>query len=81
MNEGTLGFSLYRTKTLASGSKQLIPDKVHNEAWHKTEEYAARKYGSSYNDMKIYSKFTNHLVIYGIQSENIPDCNTPTLSY
>ena len=49
-----LKVGLHKIKTRASGSKQLIPDDIHNEAWAKTDEYAKNKYGNDYGEMTRY---------------------------
>ena len=47
-----LRMGLHKTKTRANGSRQLMPDDIHNEVWRKTEEYAAQKYGEDFYDFK-----------------------------
>jgi ubiquinone/menaquinone biosynthesis C-methylase UbiE len=50
----TLAMGLHKTKTRASGSKQLIPDAVHETAWAKTDAYAREKYGEDYGSIPRY---------------------------
>lgn len=47
-----LKLGLHKIKTRASGSTQLIPDNIHNDAWLRTEEYAIKKYGECYTEIK-----------------------------
>ena len=49
--EWQLKMGLHKIRTRASGSKQLIPDDIHNEAWAKTDEYAKSKYGDNYGEI------------------------------
>ena len=59
-----LKLGLHKIKTRASGSRQLIPDKIHNDAWARTEIYAKNKYGDSYEDMTRYFNFTSGMISY-----------------
>lgn len=59
-----LELGLHKTKTRASGSKQLIPDAVHDEAWRKTEEYAVNKYGADYKAMQRTYKMKGIVNVY-----------------
>lgn len=45
-----LKLGLHKIKTRASGSNQLIPDNIHNDAWQKTDKYAIGKYSESYTE-------------------------------
>ena len=49
-----LKIGLHKIMTRASGSKQLIPDDIHKEAWAKTDMYAISKYGENYGEMPRY---------------------------
>jgi len=48
----TLHMGLHKTRTRASGVKQLIPDETHNAVWAKTDSYARQKYGDDYENIK-----------------------------
>jgi SAM-dependent methyltransferase len=67
--EWTLKLGLHKTKTRASGSKQLIPDDIHNNAWAKTDEYAKSKYGENYEELKRYNNynFVNGMALYKLR--------------
>ena len=62
--EWRLKAGIHKVKTRASGSKQLIPDDIHNDAWAKTDNYARTKYGENYEDMIRYYNFTYSMVLY-----------------
>ena len=64
MDNWDMTAGLNKTKTKASGSAQLIPDEIHNQAWSKTEKYAKNKYGNDYGSIKRYHKFAGVLQIY-----------------
>ncbi|MHB1485425.1 MAG: class I SAM-dependent methyltransferase [Saccharofermentanales bacterium] len=64
---GKMQKEIYKLQTRASGSAQLIPDDIHNNAWEKTNEYAENKYGKDYRNTPGYSKFTGPLEIYRIK--------------
>jgi len=55
----TLKVGLHKIKTRASGSKQLIPDEIHNSAWTKTDAYAKKKYGENYEEIFRYFNSAN----------------------
>ena len=52
--ERKLKLGLHKIKTRASGSKQLIPDTIHNDAWMRTDQYARNKYGENYGEITRY---------------------------
>ena len=58
---------LHKTKTRASGVKQLIPDEIHNTAWGKTDEYAKNKYGENYEDIFRYFNFQSNTKLYKLR--------------
>jgi ubiquinone/menaquinone biosynthesis C-methylase UbiE len=67
--EWPLKLGLHKIKTRASGSKQLIPDEIHNEAWARTDEYAKSKYGENYDGMTRYLNFTSGMILYKLRVE------------
>ena len=69
VREWQLKIGLHKTKTKASGSKQLIPDEIHNEAWAKTDEYAKNKYGENYEEMTRYYHYTVNMKLYKIRDK------------
>ncbi|MCL2773686.1 MAG: methyltransferase domain-containing protein [Oscillospiraceae bacterium] len=60
-------FALHKLKTRADGGSQLIPDEIHKKAWNKTEEYALKKYGEDYNNIKRHDKKMGFLDIYKLK--------------
>lgn len=65
--EWTLKWGLHKTKTRAAGSRQLIPDEIHNKIWEKTDKYAKRKYGKNYEDMTRFYNNTSGVVLYKLR--------------
>ena len=63
----TLDMGLHKTKTRASGAKQLIPDEVHEAAWAKTDAYAKNKYGNDYMSIKRYWNNRSGIAVYKIK--------------
>ena len=59
-----LKLGLHKTKTRASGSKQLIPDDIHNAAWAKTDAYAKSNYGEDYESISRYFNSTSGLKLF-----------------
>jgi len=62
--EWPLKWGLHKTKTKAAGSKQLIPDKIHNDAWAKTDEYAKSKYVENYENISRFYNQTSGMILY-----------------
>jgi SAM-dependent methyltransferase len=65
----TLEMGLHKTKTRATGAKQLIPEAMHNAAWNKTHAYAVKKYGVNYE--KIQRAYTNRSGILAYKPDNM----------
>lgn len=66
-----LMMGLHKIKTRASGSRQLIPDDIHNDAWEKTDIYAKSKYGKNYGDITRCFNFTYDIILYKQKTDNI----------
>ena len=58
-----LKMGLHKMKTRASGSKSLMPDAIHFDAWANTDAYARSKYGDHYEDITKYLNFEGSVVL------------------
>lgn len=59
-------FRIHRLAHKAHSDLQNIDDKVHQEVWNKTNNYAISKYGHDYKNMRNYSKYIGSYKIYKI---------------
>jgi len=66
--EWTLKMGLHKLKTKANGTRQLIPDKIHNKIWEKTDKYAKKKYGENYENMTRYYNQTSGMILYKLRN-------------
>ena len=62
--EWQLKMGLHKLKTKANGTRQLIPDEIHDKIWAKTDTYAKRKYGEGYENMTRYYNQSSSIVLY-----------------
>jgi len=60
----TMEMGLHKTKTRASGGKQLIPDEIHESVWAKTHVYAKEKYGNDYENMQRSFNNRSGILVY-----------------
>jgi len=60
----TLNMGLHKTRTRASGAKQLIPEEMHKAVWAKTDAYARKKYGEDYGSIKRYFNNRSGILVY-----------------
>jgi len=63
----TLDMGLHKTKTRASGAKQLIPIAMHETVWVKTDAYARKKYGEDYGNIKGYFNSRSGILVYKVK--------------
>lgn len=61
-----LKFRLHRLKTGAHSDLQNTPKEWINAAWHNTDEYAVRKYGKDYFNIKGFSRYGACIDIYNV---------------
>jgi len=62
--EWQLKMGIHKLKTKANGTRQLIPDEIHNAIWAKTEKYAKKKYGENYENITRYYNQSSSTVLY-----------------
>lgn len=62
-----LKFRLHRMKTGAHSDLQKTPKALIRAAWNDTDEYARKKYGTDYAEIKGYSKYKAALDVYTIK--------------
>ena len=60
-------FRLHRMKTGAHSDLQKTPKKLIHAAWNDTDEYARRKYGNDYAEIKGFSRYGAALEIYTVK--------------
>lgn len=60
-------FRLHRMKTGAHSDLQRTPQELIDAAWKSTDEYACKKYGDDYADIKGFSRYGAALDIYTVK--------------
>ena len=60
-------FRLHRLKTGAHSDLQNTPRELIDAAWKSTDEYARKKYGDGYAEIKGFSRYGAALDIYGVK--------------
>jgi len=60
-------FRLHRMKTGAHSDLQRTPKALIDAAWKNTDEYARKKYGSDYAEIKGFSRYGAALDIYTVK--------------
>lgn len=60
-------FRLHRMKTGAHSDLQRTPKELIDAAWRSADEYARKKYGNDYTDIKGFSRYGAALDIYTVK--------------